>query len=134
MQVNDDKSLAELGFVPSAVGGSAGWSKLLRAKFVLCELAAIVAEEDATPHTHLCRNCYDCRLTESGESKVTNAVWKDMIRQKTSRGAAWAVFGSDGLIHQKNVGAIHDQKGVGKAFAGRSSKSGAAGNRHLLAK
>ena len=51
------------------------------------------------PHTiNLCRECYDHRLIESGESKVSSAVWHDLIRQETSRGGFWAAFGSDGFV------------------------------------
>ena len=46
---------------------------------------------------NLCRDCYDYRLIEQGESKVSNAVSKDMIRQRTSRGTLWAAFGSGGF-------------------------------------
>ena len=57
------------------------------------ELAAIWAEEGDMPRTiNLCRNCYD-------ESKVANAVWKDVIRHKTSWGKLWARFGPDGFIN-----------------------------------
>ena len=49
------------------------------------------------PTINLCRDCHDYRLIEQGESKVSNAVWKDMIRQRTSRGTLWAAFGSGGF-------------------------------------
>ena len=95
MEVDDDKNSEKMGFVPSSVSDSAGWRETLRIKYMCgkkCEeesfkfydLASIVEEEDGKPQTiKLCRNCYDSRLTESGESTVTNAVWKEMIRQTT---------------------------------------------------
>ena len=98
--VDDDRSLEERGFVPSAV------CELLRVKYICdmkCDemgfwfgdLAGIVTEEGSTPHTiYLCRDCYDCRLVEQGEPKVSNAVWKEMIRRKTSRGKLRGAFGS----------------------------------------
>ena len=144
MEVDDDKSMEEMGFVPSGVSDSAGWRELLRVKntcgkkcekesFKFYGLASIVEEEDGKPHTiNLRTNCSDSRLTESGESKVTNAVWKEMIRQKTSRGRLRAAFGSDGFLHKK-VGAFYDQEEVGKAFAGRSNEFGAEGDRQQLA-
>ena len=101
--MDDDKS----GFVPSAVNDSAGWRELPMIKYMcdkkckdecfkLDDLAAVVVEEDGKPHTiNLCRNCYDCRLTEVAIK--TNAVWKDLIRHKTSRGRLWTAFASDGF-------------------------------------
>ena len=60
-----------------------------------------VRQEVQWPHTtNLCRNCFDHRSTESCESKVTSAVWKDMIRQKVSRGRLSA-GGSHGFIKKK---------------------------------
>ena len=67
--------------------------------FKFYDIAPILVEDDGKPHTiNLCRNCYDHRLTESGETKVTNAVRKEMIRRKVSRGRLSAAFGSDGLM------------------------------------
>ena len=55
-------------------------------------------EEDGTPHTtNLCRKCNNLKLTESGETKVTNAVWQAMLEQKVSRGRLSAAFGTDGF-------------------------------------
>ena len=62
-------------------------------------LAAIVTEEGGMPHNiNLCGECYDNRLTEQRESNVSNADWKDMIKQKIRRGWLWAAFGADGFI------------------------------------
>ena len=66
--------------------------------FKFDEFAAIVTEEGDTPHTlNLCRGCHD-RLTEQGETKVSDAVLKDVIRQKTTRGRLRAALGSDGFL------------------------------------
>ena len=69
MEVDDDKSSEEMGFVPSGVIDSAGWRETLRVKCMCgkkCEeesfkfygLENIVDEEDGKPHTiNLRRNC-----------------------------------------------------------------------------
>ena len=85
------------------------------------------------PHTvNLGRDCCDYRMIEQGVSTVRSAVWKEMITQKTSRCRLWAAFGSDcfikGMWERFTI-----KKNVGKPFAGRSSKRGAAGNRQQLA-
>ena len=75
-----------------------------------------MTEEGGASHTiNLCRDWYDRRLIVEGESKVSNAAWKDMVRQKTSRGRLRAAFGSDGFLPKKNAGAIHCQIRVGQA-------------------
>ena len=104
MEVDDDKRLEELGFLPSAVGVTLRVKHMCDKKckdmgFKFYDLAAIVTEEVDTPHTtNLCRDCYHCRLEEQSETKGSNVVWKEMIRQNTSRGRLGAALGSDGFI------------------------------------
>ena len=102
MEAEDNNSLE--GFIPSAVGEPLRVKHMCDQKrdekgLKFQELAAILTDERGTPPTiNLCRDCFDYRLIEQGESKVSNAVWKDMIRQSTSRGRFWAVFGPGGFI------------------------------------
>ena len=70
---------------------------------------------------NLCRDCYDYRLREQSESKVSNADSKDLIKQNTSRGKVVGRF-RDKLFHQENVGAVDHPTRVGKAFVGGSSR------------
>ena len=105
MEVDNDKSLEEMGFVPTAVGEPSG-AKYMHDKkckgegVEFCDLAAIVVGEDGKLHTIIIRNCYDCRLTASGESKVTTSVWKERIRQRTCRGRLWGAIGTDEFLQQ----------------------------------
>ena len=58
-----------------------------------------MTEKGVAPHAFkLCKSCHDYRLMEQGETKVSNTVWKGVIRQKTSRGKLRAAFGSDGVL------------------------------------
>ena len=83
-----------------------------------------MTEEGGAPHAFkLCRSCHDYRLMEQGETKVSNAVWKDVIRQKTSRGKLRAAFGSDGVLPK-----LWERFATGQAVVGRGCESGAAGN------
>ena len=76
MEVDDDKRLEELGFVPSVVGEPFRVKHMCDKKckdmgFNFDDLAAIVTEEVDTPHTiNLCRDSF-------------NVVWK-VIRQNIS--------------------------------------------------
>ena len=62
MEVDSDKSLEEVGFVPSAVSDSAGWHEPLRVKhmcdkkcnkksFKFFDIAFILVEDGGRPHT-----------------------------------------------------------------------------------
>ena len=94
------RAWGELGFVPCAVGeplrGPAKHmcdDKCNEQGVKFYELTAIVTEEGGMPQAiNLCRDFYDYRMMEQRESKESNAVWKDLIRQKTSRGRLWAAF------------------------------------------
>ena len=87
-----------------------------------------MTEEGGAPHAFkLCRSCHDNRLMEQGETEVSNAVWKDVMRQKTSRGRLRAAFGSDGVL-PKMWERFATEKKVGQAVVGRGCESGAAGN------
>ena len=56
---------------------------------------------DGKPHTMKhCKNRYTLRLTESGETKVTNAAWQDMMEQKVSRSRVSAASGADGFLQR----------------------------------
>ena len=110
MEADSNKSMEEFGFVSSAVSDSAKWCEPLRVEnicdqkgkekgFKFYDVAAILVEDNGKPHTiNFCRNCYNLRLTERDESKVTNARWKSMIEQKASRGRLSAAFRSNGFV------------------------------------
>ena len=90
-----------MDFVPSAVSDPR-WAlhmcdkKCRETGFKFYELAAIVVEEGDTPHTiNLRRKCYEKARLEQGETQVNGAQWKELIKQKTSRGKLWAAFGVD---------------------------------------
>ena len=69
MEVDENKSLEEMGFVPSSVNEPFRVNHMCDKKryereFKFYQLAAIVTEEGGTPHTiNLCNNCFDCRRT-----------------------------------------------------------------------
>ena len=80
MEVYDDKSLEEMGFVPSAVSDLATRSAPKRASSFF-DIAAILVEDDVKPHTiKLCGNCWNHRLTGSGETEVTEADCRPLTR------------------------------------------------------
>ena len=92
MEVDNDKSQEEVGFVRSAVSDSAGRHDHLRVKHmcdkkcneeapILKNLAAIVWNMMSSPTRSTSVGTVS---TESGETHVSNAVWKDMIRPKFS--------------------------------------------------
>ena len=55
--------------------------------FKFFDIATMLVEDDGKPHTiNLCINCYALRLAERNESEVTNARWKAMVGEKSSRG------------------------------------------------
>ena len=88
MEEEKVKSLEEVGVVPSVVSHSSGWHELLKINYMCDEKCS----EDGSkcsyfcthrggrwgkPHTiNFCRNCNDCRLTDSGDTQVSNAIWK----------------------------------------------------------
>ena len=70
--------------------------------FKFYELAAIMTEEEGTTHMiNLCRNCYEKMRLEQGEAKVDGVEWKEMIKQKASRGNLLAAFGVDDFLRKK---------------------------------
>ena len=125
MEVDKDEGMEEFELHRER-GERFGWvARTLRAKY-MCDKSnkegfkffdiAAILEDDGKSHTiNLCKNCYDMRLSERNELKVTGAGWKAMIERKVSR---W--------FCQKNVGAIENQKSCGKKMFGRINESGAA--------
>ena len=77
---------------------------------------------------NLCRDCYDCRLREQSESKVSNAESKDLIKQNTSRGRLWAAFGTNCFI-KRMLERLTIQQGWAQHLLEE-----AAGNRQQLSK
>ena len=117
-----------MGFVPSAASVWAGWHELLTVK-CMCDkkynkkglkfhdIAAILVEK---PHIiNFCRNCCNLRLTESGETKVTNAVQTMSLETDCRPLFRFRVR----WIHPKNVGAIHSQKEVGNNSLEEATKA-----------
>ena len=93
-----------------------------------------MAEDDGQPRRiNLCETCSDLRRAERNESTVIDAVRKAMIEQKCLSRQTVGRFGVR-RFHKHDVGAIHDQRGVGKGFVGRSNKSGAVGDNHMCDK
>ena len=90
---------------PSAVG------ETRRVKLVRQE----VRRKWVCTQLNLCKDCNDCRLIESAESKVSNAVCYDMmIKRKTSRGRLWAAFSSD--VSSKERGSDLPSKRCGQSI------------------
>ena len=125
MEVEGNKSMEELEFIRSAVSDPARRREPFTVKY-MCDkkcskegfkfedIAAILVEDDGKPHKiNLCRNCYNLRLAERNESKVTNAGWKTTIEQKITREQAVGRLGNRWL-RQQDVGEICSQEVVGK--------------------
>ena len=63
--------------------------------FKFYDIAALLVDDSKLHTVNLCRNCYNIRVAERNDSKVTNVGWKAMIKQKVSRGRLSAAFGAD---------------------------------------
>ena len=84
MEVDNDKSLEEMGFVPSVVSDLQAVQR--RGLHFLKGIAAVLVEDDGKPALDLCRNCNDCRLAERSETLCsaegydqTNSLSKQVV-------------------------------------------------------
>ena len=79
--------------------------------FTFDELEAIVTEAGGMPHTiNLCKDCYDYKLEEKGESNARHAGWIDLIRQITSRGKLCGTL-SDHVLSKESGSDAPSKKG-----------------------
>ena len=135
VEVDLNKSLEELSFVPSVVSDSARWRDSFRVKYMcdkkcnkegfkFCDIAPILVEDDGKPHTiNLCRNCYSLRLGERSDSKVTNARWDATIEQEVSRGKLSAACFVNRMLEK------YPAKKLWARAVGGGNVSGAAGDK-----
>ena len=99
MEVDDNKSLEEMGFVPSAAGELLRVTHMCDKKgdergFKFCELAAVVTEEGGTKHTiNLHRNCLHRRRTGQGRGQQRSLEREDQTQNfsflETGCGSFW---------------------------------------------
>ena len=107
MELDNNKSLEEMGFVRSAVSGSSGWREPVR---VATRSAMKRASSSMILQPFWWKTTASCtRSTSVGSAttsdgheetnqKVTIAGWKTTIEQNVSRGRLSAAFGADGFV------------------------------------
>ena len=88
--------------------------------FTFYDIASTLLEDDGKPPMiNLCKNCYDCRVAESGESKSDNC---SLERYDQISRDCWPLSGQ--TDSSKEFGAIYDQLGSSSSCRNESPHKG----------
>ena len=95
-------------------------------------IASLVEEGGGARTVNFCQQCYNERLVQQAEPRLSSWQWRTEVERKAHRGRIWRIMGGEQFTRGMWLSKGQRRRGFGKMPRGRSKKeSKVSGSRNL---